>query len=260
MKIATYLLSALLAAAIGAAALFYFMTFQPMAAEYERMKAGMPALDKAKAELKQYKEKEAKQARETAWIKPVAEELQKGLDEEIKAGKAEVALAGNGIVVVFAEEKLYTPGSVTFAKDSRPLLAKIAALLSHKELKGKMIMVGNTTDAVPARGKGKKKTPPREARFLAADRSVQLAKFLEQNNVEKESLAAVGFGAKLPDAGFKIKGHKTVIRIENPLSPTVPAAGQPVPVAGKPAEIAPAQASGPQQQPAPVKPPEPKAP
>ena len=32
MKIVTYLLGALLAAALGAAALFYFMTFQPMQA------------------------------------------------------------------------------------------------------------------------------------------------------------------------------------------------------------------------------------
>jgi outer membrane protein OmpA-like peptidoglycan-associated protein len=257
MKIATYLLGALLAAAIGAAALFYFMTFQPMAAEYERMKAGLPALDKAKAELKQYKEKEAKQAQETAWIKPVMDELQKGLDEEIKAGKAEVAAAGTGIVVNISEDRLYTDGSVTFAKDSRPLLAKLAAFLAHKDLKGKTIIIGNTTDAVPARGKGKKRTPPREARALAADRSVALTKYLEQNNVEKDSLVAAGFGAKLPDTGFKIKDHKTVISVANPTAPDVPVAVQPAPA--KPADTAGQPPAGAQQQKTiPIKPAEPK--
>ena len=57
MKIVTYLLAALLIAALAAAALFYFSTFQPLAAEFARMKAGMPEVDKAKAELKKYKEK-----------------------------------------------------------------------------------------------------------------------------------------------------------------------------------------------------------
>ncbi len=69
MKIVTYVLIALLVVTLGAAAFFYLTYYQPMAADYARMKAGIPELDKAKAELKKIKEKESK---ETAWLTPAA--------------------------------------------------------------------------------------------------------------------------------------------------------------------------------------------
>ncbi len=238
MKVATYLLAALLIAALAAAALFYFSTFQPMLADYTRMKTGMPELDKAKAELKKYKEKEAK---ETAWIKPAVEALNAGLSDEIKTGKAEVTAASTRIVINISEDILYTPRSMTFAKDSPQLRLKLATLLGSKELKGKEIIVGNTTDAVSALGKGRKKIVPKDARTLAADRSVALAKYLEQNKVEPETLVAAAYAAKLPDTGFKIKDHKTFIIIENPPAPSgaPAAAAQPKPApapAAKPGE------------------------
>ncbi len=118
MKIVTYLLGALLVAALGAAALFYFTTFQPMSVEYARMKAGMPELDRAKAEVAKLKEKEAQHAKETAWMNPVADFFKTGLATEITAGKAEVALTGNAVVINIAEDALYTPESKTFAKDT----------------------------------------------------------------------------------------------------------------------------------------------
>jgi outer membrane protein OmpA-like peptidoglycan-associated protein len=222
MKIVTYLLAALLCAALGAAALFYFSTFQPMAADYARMKAGMPELDKAKAELKKYKEKEAKEAGEAAWINPVVESLSTGLSDEIKTGKAEVTVAGRRVVVNVSEQTLYTPRSVTFAKDSPQLRLKIATLLRSKELKGKEIIIGNTTDPVPAQGRGKKKIPPKDARTLSLERSVALTKYLEQTGADQDALIAAAYASKLPDTGFKIKDHKTIIIIENPPLLTAP--------------------------------------
>ena len=234
MKIVTYLLAALLCAALAAAALFYFSTFQPMAADLARMKAGMPELDKAKAELKKYREKESKETGEAAWINPVAEALSTGLSDEIKAGKAEVTVAGRRIVVNISEQALYTPRSVTFAKDSPQLRQKIATLLGSKELKGKEIIIGNTTDPVPAQGKGKKKIPPKDARTLSSERSVALTRYLEQSGADQGALVAAAYASKLPDTGFKIKDHKTIIIIESPPQ-TVPkpesAAGTP-PAAG----------------------------
>lgn len=224
MKIVTYLLAAFLVAALGAAALFYFSTFEPMLADYTRMKQGLPEFDKAKAELKKYKEKEAKEAGKTAWLPPALDALNAGLIEEIKTGKVEISNAGDGIVINISEEILYTPRSVTFAgKEAQPLLQKLAAALANKDLKGKMIIVGNTTDAVPAQGKGRKKIPPKEARTLAADRSLQLVRNLEQNKVDSEMLVAAGYPAKLHDTGFKIKDHKTIILIENLPAPAVAA-------------------------------------
>lgn len=257
MKIATYLLGALLAAALGAAALFYFQTFRPMQAEYAKMKPAMPELDKAKAELKRYKTKESQ---ETAWMAPVVADINTKLADEVKAGKAEVAAAGASVVVNISEDILHTPRSVTFHKDSRPLLEKLASILSNKDLKGKEIIVANVTEAVPAQGKGRKKIPPKDARTLAADRSLALTKWLEQNKVEQDELVAAGYGAKLPDTGFKIKDHKTMIVISNPPSPAAMPAAQPVPApAPKPgAPPAAPPAAGAQQQPIPLNPAAPK--
>jgi len=209
MKIVTYLLAALLCAALGAAAIFYFFTFQPMAADYARMKAGMPELDKAKAELKRYKDKEKQ---ENAWIAPLVDTFNNGLNNEIRAGKAEVVSAGNAIIVNIAEDMLYTPASKTFAKDTQTLL-KLTSLLKKEGLQGKDVFIGNATDAVAAHGKGKKRVPPKDALTLASERSEELVKYLEKNGVPQESLAALAYSTKLPDRGFKIKNKKTIVMI-----------------------------------------------
>lgn len=222
MKIAAYLLSILLIAALGAAAIFYIETFEPMYADYKRMKTGMPELDRAKVELRKYQEQEA-------WVKPAVGALKAGLADEVNAGEAEVAAAGPAIVVNISEDIMYTPGSVTFSVDSPRFRLKLAALLAAKELKGRQIIVGHSTDSVPARGRGRKRVPPREGRTLAADRAVAMAKYLEQNKVAPEMIVAAGYAAKLPDTGFKIKDHKTIIVIQNPPAPSrEPAKAKPV--------------------------------
>jgi hypothetical protein len=242
MKIVTYLFAALLCAALGAAALFYFFTFQPMSAEYALLKAVKPELDKAKTELKKYKEKEAKNAGEVAWIAPVLETFTNGLNDEIMAGKAEVVSAGNAIVVNIVEDVLYTPGSKTFAKNNQTLL-KLATLLKKEGLKEKDIFIGNATEAVAAHGKGKKRVPPKDALTLASERSEELVKYLEKYGVPPESLVAIAYSTKLPDRGFKIKNRKTVIIIS-----TLPAAIARDAATAKP-EAAPAP---PQARPAPA--------
>jgi len=237
MKIVTYLLAALLCAALGAAAIFYFFTFQPMAADYARIKAGIPELDKAKAELKRYKDKEKQ---ESAWIAPLVETFSNGLNDEIKAGKAEVVSAGNAIIVNIAEDVLYTPGSKTFAKDTQTLL-KLASLLKKEGLKGKDIFIGNATEAVAARGKGRKKVPPKDALTLASERSEELVKYLEKYGAPQDSLAALAYSTKLPDRGFKIKNKKTIVMIS-----AVPTAN-----AHEAAAAQPESAPAPQSKPAP---------
>jgi|GEM_PF-1518805 outer membrane protein OmpA-like peptidoglycan-associated protein len=261
MKIATYLLAALLIAALGAAAWFYLYAFQPMAADYVRMKAGMPELEKTKAEMKKYKEQEKK---ETAWINPVIDDLSAVLSDEIKGGKAEVLSADNKVVVNISEQTLYMPGSKTFTKDSPQLLAKLDSLLRNDHVKGKYIIIGNTTLAVPAQGQGRKKMPAKDARTLAAERSAELVKYLEKKGINQDALIAAAYSSKQPEVGFKIKDHKTVIIIENP--PVVPVMATPQATAPeaqtKPApttkgsttaaSAAPAATPAPQAQPKPI--------
>lgn len=217
MKIVTSVVTALLVVTLGAGTVFFIKTYRPLAEDYARMKAGLPAYEKANAELKKLKEKESK---ETGWLKPAVDALSAGLGKELKSGQAEVLTADNKVIVNISEQLLYLPESYTFAKESPQLRSDLAALLKSDALKGKDLYIGNTTQAVSARGKGRKKIPAKDARTLAAERSAALIKDLEKNGVNQDALIAAAYSAKQPVIGFKIKDHKTVIIIENPL--TVP--------------------------------------
>jgi len=219
MKIVTYLLIVLLVVMLGGGAYFYLHEYKPVAAEYEKMKQGQPEFERTRNELNQLK---AKGKQESGWIGPVVDAFKKGLANDIAAGRAEVVTAGNRIIVNIAEGVLYTPLSVTFARDGRPSLDNLAALL--KEFKDKEIFVGNMTKPAPAQGKGRKKIPARDARTLASGRSLELVKYLEKNGVPAESLVAASYPAKVPERGFKIKEQKTIIVITAPASASPEAA------------------------------------
>ena len=211
MKIATYILVGLLVVTLASGAYFFLSLYKPMAVDYEKLKAGQPEFDKARKELGKYKEREKL---ESGWTGPTAEKLRAGLSKEISDGKAEVVVAGNRIVINITETALYTPNSVTFAKDSQQSLANLASLL--KDVKDKDIFVGNTTMPAPAQGKGRKRVPAKDARTLASGRTLELVKYLVKNGVADETLVAASYPAKLPERGFKIKAKKTVIVISSP--------------------------------------------
>jgi hypothetical protein len=213
MKIATYVVIALLILGLGAAAAFYFISYKPMTEDFAKMKAGMPGLEKERAELNKIKAQEKK---ESAWMSPAVDILSSVLSDEIKTGKAEVLTAGRRVIVNIAEDALYLPGSYTFSKESPALRAKLVTLLRKNELKGKEMYIGNTTEAVPAQGRGRKKIPAKDARTLAAERSAALVKDFEKNDVDRDSLIAAAYSSKQPEIGFKIKTRKTTIIIENP--------------------------------------------
>ncbi|MGE5855654.1 MAG: hypothetical protein ACM34C_03740, partial [Syntrophaceae bacterium] len=210
MKIGTLLLVVLLLAAVGGGAYFYIYIHTPLMIENQKMSQGMPELAKAKAELKKYKEREAV---ESAWVPMTAETIRSGLTSEIAAGKVEVESSGSRIVVNITEQTLYQPGSKTFAKDSPNTLTKIASLLKAKDLEGREILVGNTTSSVAAAGKGRRRTPAKDGRALAGERSLELVKYFEKNGVNAASLAAVAYAPKMADKGFKIKEKKIMIVI-----------------------------------------------
>jgi len=216
MKIVTSVLVVLLIMTLTAGALFYLKAYKPLAEDYARMASGIPELDKAKIELKHIQEKESK---EIAWLNPVIEALSAGLGNELKAGNAEVLAAGDKVVVNISEQALFLPGSYTFSKESPQLRTSLVDLLKNDTLKGKDIYIGNTTHAVPAQGRGRKKVPAKDARTLAAERSAALIKDFEKNGVNQDALIAAAYSPKQPAIGFLIKDRKTVIIIEN--TPTI---------------------------------------
>ncbi len=253
MKIVTYILGALLAAVLGVAAFYYFTTAQPMTAENQKLKTGIQELEKAKADLKKCKEAEQKA---TAWVAPVVDTAKREFAVELNSGKAEVQTADARVIVNISEQLLYLPGSITFSKDSVPMLQKIGNLLRNPILKDREVLVGNMTMPVEARGKGKKKSPAKDARTLASERSTALVKYLvEKGGINQEALITAAFPAALPERGFTIKDRKTVIIIQAPAAINIPAQ-KPVAVQQlKPASAPTATAAS---QPLPAKPGAPK--
>lgn len=232
MKIVTYILIVLLAVTLGAGAYLYLYIFAPQTVELQKLQQGQPEFDRARKDLKKFTDREKQEA---GWIGTSMETLKKGLANEISAGKAEVSAAGSKLIVNIAETVLYTPNSVTFARTSQQGLANLAALL--KEFKDKEIVIGNMTVNAPAQGKGRKRIPAKDARTLAAARSMELVKYLEKNGVTAESLVAAAYPAKLPERGFRIKDQKTMIIISVPGTATADAAAKTGPAA-KPAPAA----------------------
>jgi len=261
MKIVTYILIGVLVIALGAGAAFFFLVHMPMKADYTKIKLGMPEMDKAKMELKRYKDKESK---ESGWVPQAAGALQAGLKDEIAAGKAEVAVSGSRVVVNISEQALYLPGSKTFAKDITTL-GKLAPLLKANGMEDKEIGVGNTTPSIPAQGKGRKKSPAKDGRVLAGERSLELVKYLEKNGVGTSALVSSAYAPTPADKGFKIKDKKTVIVVSaqlavsqetaapaaqaKPATPAKPAAA-PAPAGSKTATQKPAAAAPAPQKPA----------
>ncbi len=245
MRILVIVLSALLLVCLGGAAFFYVYLYQPMNTEYAGLQSGKSELEKARLELKKYKDQEN---RDKSWTKPVAEAFTSGLNDEIKNGNAEVSVIGNKVVVNIAEHALYMPGSKTFTKESPQLLLKLESLLKNENLKDKNIYIGNVTQAVSAQGSGKKKIPAKDARLLAADRSMELIKYLEKRNVSQDALVATAYSSKQVDAGFKLKDRKTMIIIENTLTAQLAAKQVPEPQSKQSATASAASSSTSTQQ------------
>jgi hypothetical protein len=240
MKIVAAVLAVLLIALLGGAGYFYLKVHQPMAADLAKFRSEQPQLEKNSRELKTRKDREAQ---ETAWVAPTVDALRKGLAAAGIADKAEVAVAGNRVVVNIAEGVLYTPHSVTFAKDGKPALDGLADML--KPLKDLEIVIGNVTEAAPAQGKGRKRVPPKDARSLAAGRSVELVKHLEKKGVASGPLVAAAYPSRMPEQGFRIKAGKTMLVIGQLATAAAP---QPAPSTAP----APAPAAKPETKPSPT--------
>lgn len=252
-----FLILILVAGGLGAGGYYAYTQYVgPKYLEYQRMLAGQPEMERAKADLRRLKDAET---RETAWMPAVLQNLQKEFEKEIASGAAEVVTSGNRIIVNIPEQLLYQPGSKTFAKDSPAMLARIAALLKAKDLEGKEVLVGNTTPSVAASGKGRKRTPAKDGRVLAGERSLELAKYLEKNGVNAASLAAVAYAPKMAGSGQKISEKKTVLVIgvmPAQAQQPKPAAAAPAPAPAAPQKPAAAPAAGTVRQPVSAPPPQ----
>jgi hypothetical protein len=214
MKILASILIVLLLACVVGAAFFYIYMYQPILTDYAGLQSGKTEFEKTKTELRKYKEKEKS---ESAWVAPALADINAVLSDEIKSGKAEAVDLGNRIVINITEQSLYMSGSKLFSNDSTPLRAKLDSLFRNASFKNKNIYIGNTTQEVSAQTIGRKKVPAKDARTLAAERSMEFVKYLEKKGVSQDALIAVAYSSKQADTGFKIKERKTIILVENPI-------------------------------------------
>lgn len=232
MRIVVIVLIALLLSCIGGAAFFYTSIHQPLA---EKVATSIPELDRTKAELTKYKQKEKLEA---AWINPLLDAVALEFAEDIKTGAIEVFSTGSKLVVNIAEQSLFMPGSRIFAKDSPRLLTKLDTLLRSERIKGKDIVIGNSTPNIPPQAIGRKRIPGKDGRALAAERSAELIKYLEKKGVKPELLIAAAYAPNQATAGIKIKDRKTVIIIETPASAPMTAPKQAADAQTKPTTTA----------------------
>jgi hypothetical protein len=243
MRLVTYLLIGLLIILLAGAGYYYIGVHQPMAQELARFKQGQPEFERAKRELKSCQDREKQ---DTGWTGPVASALRTGLAAEITEGKAEVVVSGNRIVANIAESALFTPHSVTFAKDSQRYLSVLTTFL--KDIKDKVIFIGDATVPAPAQGRGRKRIPPKDARTLASGRALELVKYLVKNGVPEDTLVCTAYPSKMAERGFKLTAEKVVILIASPVTApaTSPAAATTGAKAAPSGKVSPTQATAPQ--------------
>jgi len=225
MRIVTNILVLLLVLALGGGTYFYLFVHRPLAQDLAVMRTAQPGMEHA---LRRYQEQERQVRDRTV---PFAGMLQNALAAEIAAGTAEVLVGGGQIVIHIAEDKLYTPQSVTFAKDSRQFQLLLAGLL--KEFTEGQIIVGNTTQAAPAQGRGRLRVPAKDARTLASARSHELVKSLIKNGVADDRLVEAAFSGHMPERGQRITGSKTIIVLSTPAA-VAPLASAPASPASAP--------------------------
>lgn len=144
------------------------------------------------------------------------DELVKSLQQEVKDKVVEVRRAGQRITVNVSDQILFDSGSPVVKTSGTVALMKIATVLG--KVRDRRIDVEGHTDNVPLTGELAKSFPTNWE--LSAARATNVVRFLEQNGVPPERLAAVGKSMHRPVAqNTTPRGRQLNRRIEIVLTP-----------------------------------------
>jgi len=126
-----------------------------------------------------------------AELRPVKENLEAKLLEEVAAGKVEISLQPRGLLLSLKESAFFPPGQDVISPDSHGILGKVATAL--REIPGQIRLEGHTDDK-----------PIRSSRFpsnwkLSTARSVSVLKLLTESfGLPAERLCVGGYGEHQP--------------------------------------------------------------
>lgn len=109
------------------------------------------------------------------------------------AGKLNVEIRDNRMIVSMGDKILFDPGKTELKKEGAETLAQVTKIL--KEVDGRDFQIAGHTDAVPIRS----------ARYrsnwdLSAARAVEVVNVMIKNGMEAKRLSAAGYGAEAPIA------------------------------------------------------------
>jgi len=233
-------LAALLVLLAVAAAVFYFMVFEPQqqalatardradAAERDAVAlrtrvADLEAIrDQLQRTSEELQEAVAAKEKELAALHSTQDELVEGLQKEISDKTIEVERIRDQIRVQMVDEILFDSGEATIKPAGLEVLRRVAAVL--KKTENRRIEVQGHTDNVPIVGALAQRFPTNWE--LSAARATNVARFLQEaGGVDPDLLSAAAYSEYQPrDSNDTEAGRRRNRRIEIRLGPLLPTA------------------------------------
>ncbi|MEO1482810.1 MAG: OmpA family protein [Myxococcota bacterium] len=194
-----------------------------LAAEKGELEGDMESLEKEvqdKIDLVENlaREKAALEAERAALVAKTEtyDSLVDSLRDEMKAKLIEVKRKGQRITVNVSDQILFSSGSIEIKDRGQIALKKIAAVLAKVD--DKRIDIEGHTDSVPISGELAEQFPSNWE--LSALRATNVVRYLQDNGVSANRLAAVGMSQYRPRArNTSSKGRRLNRRIEIVLTP-----------------------------------------
>lgn len=162
-------------------------------------------------ELMRFKQEKTKLEEQTEFPAKAYEDLLKMLKPESSKGLARVGREGDRLSVVLSDQILFSAGGDKIVPKGQKILKEVIPIL--KSLKNRSIQVQGHTDDQPISSSSKGRFPT-NWEFSAAKAS-KVVRFLEENGLDSENLAAVGYGEYRPIASNDgAEGRKKNRRVE----------------------------------------------
>jgi len=225
MKVATIILSAVLAAAVAGGGYFFVDQYRPMKDTYQQVAAKRTELERKVADLnhelnlkvaeitKTKKEKEA----EIAQVQSTKDSLIAKMQKEIDKNQIQITQLADKLRVSIVDKILFPSGEADIMDEGLEVLERVGNVL--KNMEDKIIRVEGHTDNVPIRGRLQKKFPTNWE--LSTARATNVVRLLQEKvGIDPTRLESVGLGEHQPVASNDTKeGKAQNRRIEIALLP-----------------------------------------
>lgn len=205
MKLATTIVSAVLAVVLGAGGYLYVGQYQPVKNDYQQTKAKKAELERRVSDLshelnlkvaeitKTKREKEA----EIAQVQSTKDSLISKMEKEINKNQIQITQLADKLKVSIVDKILFPSGEADITDEGLEVLERVGTVL--KNMEDKIIRVEGHTDNVPIRGRLARKFPTNWE--LSTARATNVVRLLQETvKIDPTKLEAVGLGEYQPVA------------------------------------------------------------